>query len=133
MGFKIFWMFFTYLLWGSICYTGVNIPYGSMASAISDKPEDRTALSNWRTIGATLAQTVIGVVLPLLVYYTDESGKSVLSGEKMMVGALVCSICAVLCYMLCYSMTTERVKVQQNTQKFSLGGLIQAAYSVIEH
>ena len=31
MGFKIFWMFFTYLLWGSICYTGINIPYGSMA------------------------------------------------------------------------------------------------------
>lgn len=29
MGFKIFWMFFTYLLWGSVCYTGVNIPYGS--------------------------------------------------------------------------------------------------------
>ena len=23
MGFKIFWMFFTYLLWGSICYTGL--------------------------------------------------------------------------------------------------------------
>lgn len=129
MGFKIFWMFFTYLLWGSICYTGVNIPYGSMASAISDKPEDRTALSNWRTIGATLAQTVIGVVLPLLVYYKDESGKSVLSGEKMMVGALVCSICAVVCYMLCYSMTTERVKVQQNTQKFSLGGLFKQLIS----
>lgn len=36
MGFKIFWMFFTYLLWGSICYTGINIPYGSMASAVSD-------------------------------------------------------------------------------------------------
>ena len=40
MGFKIFWMFFTYLLWGSICYTGINIPYGSMASAISDNPTD---------------------------------------------------------------------------------------------
>ena len=35
MGFKIFWMFFTYLLWGSVFYTSVNIPYGSMASAIS--------------------------------------------------------------------------------------------------
>lgn len=82
MGFKIFWMFFTYLLWGSICYTGVNIPYGSMASAISDNPTDRASLSNWRTIGATLAQTVIGVVLPLAVYYTDAAGNKVLSGEK---------------------------------------------------
>ena len=125
MGFKIFWMFFTYLLWGSICYTGVNIPYGSMASALSDNPTDRTSLSNWRTIGATLAQTAIGVILPLLVYYKDEAGKSVLSGQRMMIGALVCSICAVICYMLCYHMTTERVKVEQNTQKFSFGQLIK--------
>lgn len=124
MGFKIFWMFFTYLLWGSICYTGVNIPYGSMASAISDNPTDRASLSNWRTIGATLAQTVIGVVLPLAVYYTDAAGNKVLSGEKMMIGALVCSIGAVICYMLCYHMTTERVKVEQNTQKFSFKELI---------
>ena len=43
-------MFFTYLLWGSVCYTGVNIPYGSMASAISDNPTDRTSLSNWRPV-----------------------------------------------------------------------------------
>jgi len=42
-----------------------------MASAISDNPTDRTSLSNWRTIGATLAQTAIGVVLPLVVYYTE--------------------------------------------------------------
>ena len=125
MGFKIFWMFFTYLLWGSICYTGVNIPYGSMASAISDNPTDRASLSNWRTIGATLAQTVIGVVLPLAVYYTDAAGNKVLSGEKMMIGALVCSIGAVICYMLCYHMTTERVKVEQNTQKFSFKELIR--------
>lgn len=125
MGFKIFWMFFTYLLWGSICYTGVNIPYGSMASALSDNPTDRTSLSNWRTIGATLAQTAIGVILPLLVYYKDEAGKSVLSGQRMMIGALVCSICAVICYMLCYHMTTERVKVEQNTQKFSFGQLFK--------
>ena len=67
LGFKIFWMFFTYILWGSVCYTGINIPYGSMASAISGNPSDRAQLSNWRTIGASLAGTVIGVVMPLVL------------------------------------------------------------------
>lgn len=67
---------------------------------------------------------MIGVVLPLAVYYTDAAGNKVLSGEKMMIGALVCSIGAVICYMLCYHMTTERVKVEQNTQKFSFKELI---------
>lgn len=125
MMFKIFWMFFTYLLWGSICYTGINIPYGSMASAISSEPKDRAKLSTWRTIGATLANTVIGVVLPLMVYYTDKSGNSVLSGTKMSLAALVCSLCAIVCYLLCYKMTTERVKVEQITDKFNFGGLIK--------
>lgn len=62
MAFKIFWMFFTYLLWGSIFYTSINIPYGSMASGVSAEAKDRAELSSWRTIGATLASTVIGVV-----------------------------------------------------------------------
>ena len=77
MGFKVFWMFFTYLLWGSICYTGINIPYGSMASAITADPKERTSLSSFRTIGATLANTVIGVVLPLIVYYEDAQGNTI--------------------------------------------------------
>lgn len=126
MGFKVFWMFFTYLLWGSICYTGVNIPYGSMASAISNVPEHRTQLSNFRTIGASLAGTAIGVILPLVVYYKDEAGNNVLSGSRMSIAALACSIGAVICYIICYSLTTERVKVEQKTEKFSFGALLKS-------
>jgi GPH family glycoside/pentoside/hexuronide:cation symporter len=124
MGFKIFWMFFSYILWGSICYTGINIPYGSMASAISEQPKDRIALSNWRTIGATLASTTIGVILPLFVYYKDDVGNSVFSGSAMSIAAIVCSISAVICYMLCYFMCTERVRVEAKTEKFSLKSLL---------
>lgn len=126
MGFKIFWMFFTYLLWGSICYTGVNIPYGSMASAISADPKERAQLSSFRTIGATLAGTVIGVVLPLIIYYQDEAGNQVLAPGKSTFAALFCSVGAVICYMLCYTMSTERVKVEQKTEKFNLGALLKS-------
>ncbi|MDE6905334.1 MAG: glycoside-pentoside-hexuronide (GPH):cation symporter [Lachnospiraceae bacterium] len=124
MGFKIFWMFFTYILWGSVFYTSINIPYGAMASAVSSEPRDRATLSNFRTIGASLAATIIGVVLPLVVYYKDEEGNSVLSGTNMMLAALVCSIAAVVCYLLCLFLTTERVKVPQKTEKFSLKELL---------
>ena len=124
MGFKIFWMFFTYLLWGSVFYTSINIPYGSMASAVSAEPKDRASLSNWRTIGASLAGMFIGVVLPLVVYYTDENRNQVLSGSKMTFAAALCSVGAVICYMLCYNMVTERVKVEQKTEKFNLGELL---------
>lgn len=129
MAFKIFWMFFTYLLWGSVCYTGINIPYGSMASAITADPKERAQLSTWRTIGATLAGTVIGVVMPLIVYYKNAEGQAVLSGNKMTIAAGVCSILAVICYMLCYHMTTERVKMPQTNEKFSLATLFKSIFT----
>lgn len=125
MAFKIFWMFFTYLLWGSVCYTGVNIPYGSMASAITADPDERTQLSSWRNIGATLAGMVISVVLPMVVYYTDAEGHTQLSGTKMSIAALVCSIGAVICYLLCVTLSTERVKIPTKTEKFSFVALLK--------
>ena len=125
MGFKIVWMFGTYLLWGSICYTGINIPYGSMASAISPEAKDRSELSSWRTIGATLASMFIGVVLPLIVYYKDASGNTLISGPKMAIAGAVCSICAIICYMICYNLTTERVKIEKKEEKFSFIELLK--------
>ena len=129
MAFKIVWMFATYILWGSVCYTGVNIPYGSLASAVTDQPSERTQLSTWRNIGATAASTFIGVLLPLVVYYTDENGNSVLSGTKMSIMALICSICAFICYMISTSMCTERVKIEKKTETFSFATLMNQLFS----
>lgn len=129
MGFKIVWMFATYLLWGSICYTGINIPYGSMASAISPEARDRSELSSWRTIGATLASMIIGVVLPMIVYYTDEAGNTVISGTNMAIAGAICSIGAVVCYLICYNLTIERVQIEKKEEKFSLIELVKTLFS----
>ncbi len=129
MGFKIAWMFGTYLLWGSVFYTSINIPYGSMASALSGDPKERAQLSSFRTIGATLAGAFISVVLPLIVYYEDANGNQILSGPKTTFAAAICSIGAVICYILCYCMSTERVKVEQKTDKFNFKTLIKGLLS----
>ena len=65
-GFKVAWLFVTYILWGSIFYTSINIPYGSMASAISSDPKDRADLSTWRNNGSTQANMVVSVTTPLV-------------------------------------------------------------------
>ncbi len=116
-GLKTFWMFFTYLLWGSVCYTGVNIPYGSMASAMTDQPKERQELSAWRNIGATVAQIMIAVILPLVVYTTDAQGHKLLSGPKVMAASFVCSALAVLVYFICYKLCTERVKLESGKDR----------------
>jgi glycoside/pentoside/hexuronide:cation symporter, GPH family len=124
MGFKVFWMFFSYLLWGSVCYTAINIPYGSMASAISDNPDDRSSLSTWRTVGATVGIMLVGVILPMFVFYKNEAGKTILSPEKLTAASVVFAILMVVCYLISYHLTTERVKVDQLTKKFSLKELV---------
>lgn len=128
MVFKTIWMISTYLLWGSIFYTSINIPYGSMASAISADPTDRAQLSNWRTIGASLAGTAIGVGLPLLVFVSDEIGNKVLSGKRVSLVALFSSVFAVICYLLCYKLVSERVHIKQKTDSFDLKKLLSGVF-----
>ena len=126
---KLAYVIFTYLLWGSFCYTAINIPYGSMASVISPDVKERASLSTFRSIGASLAGFVIGVLVPLIVYETDGEGNQVVKPAAFTVTALVFGILAVACYFLCYTLCRERVafeKEQGERQSAGamLGGLV---------
>lgn len=109
MGAKIAYLFIMYILWGSVFYTSINIPYGAMASAISPEPGDRQSLSSFRTMGGMLAGMFIMVGVPLMIYDKID-GKEVLNGGKFTMVAGICSILAIICYLLCYALITERVK-----------------------
>ena len=124
-GIKVLWMVVTYILWGSIFYTSINIPYGSMALAISADPKDRAELSTWRTIGATLAGLVIGVGTPMFAYET-VNGNTVLSGTRMTVIAGVFGVMAIGCYLLCFNLVRERVEVPANNEKLKIGRLLKS-------
>lgn len=126
--FRVVWMVVTYILWGSIFYTAVNIPYGSMASAISPDAKDRAELSTWRTIGATLAGLVIGVGTPLVAYVT-VNGQTVLSGPRMTLIAGVFSVFSIICYILCLRLTQERVEVPANTEKLQISKLMKSLFT----
>ncbi len=124
MTFKIIWLFVTYILWGSVFYTSINIPYGSMASAISAEPGDRQSLSTYRTMGGTLAGLLIGAGVPILAY--DEiNGNMVLNGSKFTFIAGVFSVLAVICYLICYWLVTERVRTESYETKGAQNGVFQ--------
>lgn len=130
MTLKIVYLFVTYILWGSIFYTSINIPYGSMASAISPEPDDRQSLSTFRSMGASLAGTVIGVILPLIAYEKID-GITTLVGSRVTIAAGICSILAIICYMLCYNLVTERVIITntQNDKQCSVIEMFKRAIS----
>ncbi len=113
---RVIYLVITYLLWGSFCYTGINIPYGSMASAISPDPGDRQSLSTFRTLGGMFAGMFIGIGLPLIAYdkvpLADGTTQDVINGNKVAIAAAVFSVLAIVCYVLAYKLITERVPYQ---------------------
>lgn len=116
MTFKIIYMYITYLLYGSICFTGVNIPYGAMASAITDKPDERQSLITFRAMGAYIGEFIIGFFGPLVIYerVIKNGVTEVLirnNGDIFPVAAGGISVIAIICYYICYTCTTERIKV----------------------
>ncbi len=111
---KVVYMYITYILWGSFFYTAVNIPYGSMASALTDKPEERASLSTFRSAGAQLASLFIGTITPLIVYTSDADGNQIIRNSYIFTWvAALFSIFALIAYLICYFNTTERVVVEE--------------------
>lgn len=106
---KLTYVIITYLLWSSFCYTAINIPYGSMASVISPDVEGRASLSTFRSVGASLAGLVIGVLVPLIIYETDVEGNQLVKPVSFTVTAIIFGVFSVICYGLCYFLCRERV------------------------
>ena len=128
MWFRITWLIVTYILWGSIFYTSINIPYGSMASSISPEPSDRQSLSTFRTMGSTLAGVIVGAGIPLFAY--DKIGtNTVLNGPRFTLIAGVFSILSIISYILCFYLTTERIIANNREKQPSVGRLLQSALS----
>ncbi len=125
---KVAYLAVTYILWSSVFYTSINIPYGSMASAISREPGERQSLSTYRSVGAALAGLIIGVGIPLLAYEKVD-GVETLIGWRVTLLAGVFSVLAIVCYLLCYFLTTERVTptCSGHTENQSFGAMIRGA------
>lgn len=98
---KIVYAFVTYNIM-SIAYTLVNIPYGSLATAMTTNSGDRTSLAVFRNLAAQLSILVAGViVIPMVGQFPSPA-----IGYPVVVGFL--AILGVIAHMLCYRGVEER-------------------------
>lgn len=107
--------YITYCVYGML-YTGINIPYGSLASAITDDPNGRTLLSTMRSIGAGVGGAAVTLVAQSIIY--DDGTK--LNPEKTFVAVCVLSALSIAAYMTCYKTTRERVIYSPEKKKVNL-------------
>jgi len=109
--FYLVYAFATYIIWGSL-YSTVNIPYGSMASVITNDSVERASLSTFRSIGAALAQMIIYSIVPMVVFINNKADSS-----RFFIVAIIMAVLAMTCYTLCYKLSTERITVTKSSDK----------------
>ena len=126
MTLRIVFMFVTYLLWGSVCYTAVNIPYGSMASVMSNEPDDRASLSTFRGLGSLIPQILMGVVAPKFLLTKLADGTEIANASAFPIVALITSVLAVAGYLACYFMCTERMTVAEKAKSVTFKDTLKA-------
>ncbi|WP_156946231.1 glycoside-pentoside-hexuronide (GPH):cation symporter [Clostridium akagii] len=68
---KIFYAYGSYMVWG-VAYSFTNIPYGTLASTMSQDPVERTDLAAFRQLGSTMALLLSGVfVIPMVSRFSN--------------------------------------------------------------
>ncbi|WP_040470665.1 MFS transporter [Lentilactobacillus kisonensis] len=120
MPLRLTYVFITYLAWG-IFYSSVNIPYGSMASAISSDPNDKTSLSTFRAMGSALGSAITSYIIPMFMYI---GATQKISGNRFFWVVVACAILGYICYELTTHLTTERVRTEKS-EKVPMGRLVK--------
>lgn len=116
--------YITYTLFGML-YTAINIPYGSLASVITDDPQGRTLLSTFRSVGGGLGGAPVTIIGQYIIYdkVKDSSGtviSSTFNGSKALYLAIVFAVISIICYLLCYNSTKERIPSSNEKKKVDI-------------
>jgi GPH family glycoside/pentoside/hexuronide:cation symporter len=124
-GARLGWAAATYLLWGSVFYTMVNISYGSLASVMTPDSTQRASLSVFRGVGANIAGLLTALVPPLVLYATVDGVSQVVPTAFVAVG-IGLSVVSLVFYALCYRLTRERVSAPPRVETRTFGQLIRS-------
>ncbi len=100
---KLIYAYASYMIWG-LCYSMVNIPYGSLSAAMTQDVHDRTQLASFRQGGSLLALLITGVVfMPIVLLFSDTRW-------GFPVAAAAMAIIGVMSHAYCYRNTREKVE-----------------------
>lgn len=113
---------FAYVLYG-MSYTGTSMPFGAMASVVSDDPIQRSKLSRARSIGGTIVG-IVGLSIVPVVCFDKQSN---ILPERFTLIAVIFGVLSIISYFVLLNFTQERIR--QNSEKagkFNYGKVLKA-------
>lgn len=112
----------TYILYGML-YTVVLVPYGSMASVMTRRENERSILSMCRSVGGGVGSLPATMLFPLLVF-TDKT----LDAHKLFLAMCVIGIAMMLLYTLSYRWTQEYIPSPPAKEHIGAGKVIASLF-----
>lgn len=99
----------TYILFGMM-YTAVQIPYGSLASAVTADEKERSKLSIFRAVGGAIGGTPI-LIVNMFAFY-NKDGKQYVDYPILITGVCILAACSFVAMFLAYKFNKERVPIK---------------------
>lgn len=120
---KLIYVFLTYNLVSSVLYTAINVPYSSLNALMTQDPYERSVLSIFRNLLATLGTLIINsYTLTLVNYFGDDASAWTKTFS-------IFGVFAVLAFMINFFGTKERVKpINEESTQISFKEGIQALF-----
>ena len=112
---KVIYLGITYILFGSVCYTAVNIPYGALSNVLTSDTAHRSSLSTWRSVGSQIGGLILGIVIPLAIYVKDADGNNIASGPRFFAVSIILGLVTLAAILFCWKFSVERVRLENQT------------------
>lgn len=113
---------FAYVLYG-MSYTGTSMPFGAMASVVSDDPIQRSKLSRARSIGGTIVG-IVGLSIVPVVCFDKQSN---ILPERFTLIAVIFGVLSIVSYFVLLNFTQERIRQNsEKAEKFNYGKVLKA-------
>lgn len=114
---QFLYIFVTYNFCTTVCYTAINLPYGSLSAMMTRVSSERDMLSVVRMgmspIGRILAVTC---TLPLIKVFGDDQAAWI---KTMSIWAVVALVLLLICFFRCEE--TVKIEAKQKSEKIPLG------------
>lgn len=101
-GAALAWAYVSYALF-SLAYSFVNIPYGSLASAMSQDGDERAKMSTARMVAASLTILMIAFVVSPQISASDDLQRS------LTITTIVFAVVGYLLYLWCFASAREKI------------------------
>lgn len=78
-----------------ILYSAVNVPYGALATVMSERSADRISLNSWRMVGTNVGGIALGlIIMPMIVLFSGAGDGTTQTVQGYTLTAMVFAVAA---------------------------------------